>query len=203
MFLYKRAIGSENLKKAAELISTANLLPKTSLESLVKINPDFQRIAASGLLPRWHDLVCLAAVGSAFQAIPAKLPESDWKGIGNAIKYQMNHWQSGSFKLMTTFCDYFCKLSRETDLAPDLIVGGWVWVNLARSPQASPELKQLAVSLRSAEVLGFLILDIFGHWWDENHAREFSISNITSSSFPRVSPVAFVDSLLRRGRASP
>jgi len=179
MFLFKRAIGRKNLQRAAELLATARLLPQTSLESLVQLYPGLHCLAASGLLPLWDELVCVAAVGTAFQAIPDNFPESDWKGMGNAIKYQLNRWKPGSFDVLLAFCDYCGKLLAETDLEMEVIVGGWVWVNLARSPQANAEVKQLAVSLPYARVLGFLIQDIFYRWWEENHAREFCIQKIT------------------------
>jgi hypothetical protein len=139
----------ENAKK---LVTGSRVFAANSREGFAEQYPSLKALSAD----EWDGLLGVAGTGTALLMIPGRYAPAEQKELTGAVMETLHAWNQSSVLDLAAFVNFVTSKAKDPNGVPD-VIGSWILrdLNLTESEQSAPH------------VLGVMLMNTFGPWWDQ------------------------------------
>src|SRR5215472_10723400 len=140
---------AENAKK---LLAGSRVFAANSRDGFVAHYPALNQLSSD----RWDSRMAVAGTGTALLMIPGRFEVVEQKQLTATVLETVRDWDTAAVQTLAEFINHVTTETKDSKQIPD-IIGAWV---LREVP--------LSASEHSArQVLGLMLMNTFGPWWDQ------------------------------------
>lgn len=140
---------TENAKK---LLTGSKVFASTSRDGFVSQYPTLNQLTSDD----WDSLLAIAGTGTALLMIPSRYTLPEQKELTATVVATLTEWDKTAVQNLAEFINFVTTEAKDSNRVPDTI-GAWILRNLT-----------LTESEHSApRVIGMMLINTFGPWWDQ------------------------------------
>jgi hypothetical protein len=143
---------AQDVDNAKKLLAGAQVFATNSREGFTAQYPTLDNVD----LDEWQSLLMIAATGTALLMIPVRYTSEDKKELTANVVATLRDWNEGAMQQLSDFIGVASSGAKSPEEVPD-VIGSWVLRNiqLTEPEQSAPR------------VIGMILLNTFGPWWDQ------------------------------------
>ncbi len=139
---------TENAKK---LLTGSRVYATNSRDGFAAQYPTLNQLSVDD----WDSLVGVAGTGTALLMLPGRYSQPEQKELTATVVATLHEWDENSVQSLAHFINFVTTEAKDSVRVPD-VIGSWGLRNL-----------KLEASEHSApHVLGLMLMNTFGPWWD-------------------------------------
>jgi hypothetical protein len=139
-------------ENAQKLLTGSRVFAANSREGFASQYPTLGQLSPDD----WDSLLGIAGTGTALLMIPARYTAPEQKELTATVVTTLHAWDENAVQHLADFINFVTTEAKDPDRVPD-VIGAWVVRNL-----------KLTESEYSApHVLGVMLINTFGPWWDQ------------------------------------
>ena len=140
---------TENAKK---LLTGSKVFASTSRDGFAAQYPTLNRVAAE----EWDSLLAIAGTGTALLMIPSRYEPADQKELTAVVVATLAEWDERAVQELAAFINFVTSQAKDSDRVADAI-GTWIL----------RDIKLMETERSAPRVIGMMLLNTFGPWWDQ------------------------------------
>jgi len=145
-------VTDRDTENARKLVTGSRVFAANSREGFVAQYPTLGQVSVDD----WERLLAIAGTGTALLMIPSRFESVEQKELTATVVTTLHEWNDDSVQYLADFLNFVTSRVENSAHIPD-IIGTWTLqsVELQESETSAPH------------VLGLLLVNTFGPWWDQ------------------------------------
>jgi hypothetical protein len=148
----RSTVTDRDAENANKLLTGSIVFATNSREGFTEQYPTLQQISPED----WTSLLAVAGAGTALLMIPGRYDPPAQKELTAAVMSSLHEWNEAAVPRLAEFVNFVTTTAKDSNDVPDTI-GTWVL----------RDLKLESSEHSAAHVLGVILMNTFGPWWDQ------------------------------------
>ena len=137
---------------ARKLLPGSQVLAANSRDGFVTQYPTLQQFTSDD----WNAAVVIAGIGTALLMMPARFTAGQQKELTATVVETIQAVDENAVQSLADFINFVTSQTKDSEHVAE-IIGSWVFRNMTLEPSEGS----------APEVLGLMLLNTFGPWWDQ------------------------------------
>jgi hypothetical protein len=139
-------------ENARKLVTGSQVFAQTARDGFAAQYPSLKNVPSED----WNSLLAIAGAGTALLMIPSRYSLPEQKELTATVVTTLNELDENAVQKLADFINYVTSEAGDAERIPDAI-GTWIL----------RDVKLLASEHSAPRVIGMLLMNTFGPWWDQ------------------------------------